>query len=468
MDIVPKRIERGHGAGIGCQSICPVCLKVVAGRYSREGDNIVMIKTCPEHGDFKTVVWRGVNPSFTTWKRPKTPSSPLFCHTESTGDCPRDCGLCPEHRQHTCTALLEVTSRCNLGCPVCFADSEESGVPDPDMDKIGFWYDRVLKASGKCNIQISGGEPTVRKDLGEIIALGKEKGFGFIQLNTNGLKLADTPEYAENLARCGLSSVFLQFDGVTDEVYRKIRGRDLWEKKRAAVKYCAAAGIGVVLVPTVVPGVNDHQIGDILRFALGAGYGVRGVHFQPISYFGRYPAPPHDKDRITLPEIMSALEEQTDGMVLVSHFSPPGCEHSLCSFHGNYSRTDEGLRPTSSGGKCCEKPIKAADGARQSRAYTARQWSGTDKAASDKPASMGLGKAPVDGMDLETFLEQVVARNFSISAMAFQDVWNVDIERLKGCCIHIVSPDGRLVPFCAYNLTSMSGETIHRGKEKKQ
>lgn len=176
----------------------------------------------------------------------------------------------------------------------------------------------------------------MRPDLPEIVALGRSKGFAFIQVNSNGLRLAESPELVRELVQAGLSSIFLQFDGVDDGPYLALRGRALAQVKRRAVANCLAAGLGVILVPVIVPGVNDGQLGDIVKFALEAGPGVRGVHFQPVSHFGRAHIPA--QARITLPEIMRGLEAQTGGLVRVAHFRPPGCEHSLCSFNASYVR----------------------------------------------------------------------------------------------------------------------------------
>ena len=476
----------GHGAGHGTRSVCPVCLAAIPAQRCRRGDEVVLRKTCPDHGAFETVIWRGGFPAFADWKSPKTPSEPRHCHTQSSGNCPHDCGLCPDHGQHTCTALLEITQRCNLRCPVCFAEAGDlprAGQADPGLKTIAFWYDRVLEASGPCNIQLSGGEPTVRRDLPDIIALGRAKGFSFLQLNTNGLRLADDPAYARTLREAGLASVFLQCDGVNDAVCAALRGRPLWAIKQRAVAHATAAGLGVVLVATVVPGVNDDQLGELVRYALTAGPLVRGVHFQPISYFGRYAASgavtaagprlagPPDAARITLPEIMRGLEAQTHGMVRVAHCRPPGCEHALCSFHASYVRTAQGgLQRLAENAPCCAPkpgsapsvttvaPPLAADGARRSIAYTARQWAAPTAYAAPAPKS-----APSAGISLDAFLEQMRTWTFSVSAMAFQDAWNLDLERLKGCCIHVVAPDGRLVPFCAYNLNAADGRPLYRG-----
>lgn len=436
------------------RSVCPLCLRAIPGHHETENHVTRLVKTCPEHGEFRTVVWRG-SPDFDEWARPKIPSQPRTPFTAVDRGCPFDCGLCPEHRQHTCTAVMEITWRCNLGCPVCFASSGREAPPDLTLDEIGGLLERVELASGFCNIQLSGGEPTVRRDLGDVIRLAKSYGFPFIQLNTNGLRLGLEPDYAQELAQAGLDSVFLQFDGLEDGIYTVLRGRPLLEIKLAAVDNLARAGIGVVLVPTVVPGVNEHGLGAILRFAAAHSPGVRGVHFQPVSYFGRYPEPPRDDQRITLPEVMRLLEEQTGGEVRTTDFLPPGCEHAHCSFHANYMVTEQGeLKRLSSSGCGCTAQ-RAEAGADKAKAFVRRQWRGQD---ASNPAVGEL--RPLD--DLDRFIARAVTHTLAVSSMAFQDAWTLDLERLRGCCIHEVSPDGRLIPFCAYNLTSASGETLYR------
>ena len=436
------------------RSVCPVCLKTIPAHHETTGHETYLVKECPEHGPFRTIVWRG-QPGFEEWSRPKIPSQPKTPFTRVEQGCPYDCGLCDAHRQHTCTAVMEVTWRCDLGCPVCFASSGSKAPTDPTLEELSILFDRVEVASGFCNIQLSGGEPTIRHDLPEIIRLAKGKGFPFIQLNTNGLRLARESGYAAGLQAAGLDSVFLQFDGTEDVVYTSLRGRPLLQDKYAAVKALSKAGIGIVLVPTVVPGVNDHNLGDILRFAAHNSPAVRGVHFQPVSYFGRYPASPADEQRITLPDVMRLLEEQTNGAVHAQDFLPPGCEHSHCSFHGNYMVTEEGtLRKLSASGGCGCTPRPASEGADKAKAFVKRQWSAPDRTL------------PMAGDcdELDSFIARAATHTLAVSAMAFQDAWTLDLERLKGCCIHTVSPDGRLIPFCAYNLTSMDGESLYRGK----
>jgi hypothetical protein len=250
-----------------------------------------------------------------------------------------------------------------------------------------------------------------------------------------------------------LQSVFLQFDSLEEAQVARLRGRGLVKEKKRALQAMAQAGLGVVLVPTLVPGINTDQIGELLRFAISGHPAVRGIHFQPISYFGRYPEPPADGDRLTLPEIIRHLETQSEGAVQRREFLPPGCEHALCSFHASYLLgPDGGLKHL--GQTCCgSEPIEAADGARQTVRMTAQKW---QLPPAPDPSSL------IGADDLDRFLAAARYQTFTVSAMAFQDAWTIDLERLQGCCIHVSTPDGRLIPFCAYNLTAADGRPLYR------
>jgi len=441
------------------ESVCPECLSRVPAARVQYGEDVYLEKECPVHGRFKTVIWRG-SPKFTGWVRPKTPSYPRNPFTEMRQGCPFDCGLCSEHRQQSCCVLLEITQRCDLRCPVCFADSAHNPPPDLTCDEIHVWYQRLLDAGGPFNIQLSGGEPCVRDDLPEIILIGRSYGFTFFQLDTNGLRIARDVQYLTELKEAGLSTVFLQFDGTHDEIFRAIRGRDLFEKKAEVIENCTRLGIGVVLVPTLVPDVNTDDIGNILKFALAHMPAVRGVHFQPVSYFGRYPQTPTNEMRITIPEVIRAIETQTEGLIPSSTLCPPGGENALCSFHGNYVLMPAGeLKPLTRHkmDSCCCQPVPAAEGAARSREFVAANWS--------SPAPVTI--LPVLGTpslgEWDVFLERKRTHSFCVSGMAFQDAWNLDLERLRDCYIHTASPDGRLVPFCAYNLTNREGKALYRG-----
>ena len=199
------------------ESLCPVCLQRIPAEYRQEvpEETVVLHKICPEHGAFAEPVWRG-EPDFRSWVRDKTPSHPRHPFVETDRGCPFDCGLCSEHGQHTCTGLIEITARCNMRCPVCFASAGEHVEPDPSLEHIAFQLDRLKQASGPCNVQLSGGEPTVRDDLPEIIRMAKKRGFGLVQCNTNGLRLGTEPGYAASLRAAGLDSVYLQCDAADD------------------------------------------------------------------------------------------------------------------------------------------------------------------------------------------------------------------------------------------------------------
>lgn len=466
------------------QSVCPVCLRRVEARYEETGPGRVeLIKNCPEHGAFRAPAWVG-EPAMRDWRRPKTPSFPRRPLVGVERGCPFDCGLCPEHGQHTCTGQIEVTARCDLVCPVCYAGSGAAAAPDPDLTRLGFQLDRLWEASGACNVQLSGGEPTLRDDLPAIVGLARRKGFAFLQVNSNGLRLGREPGYARALAAAGLDSVYLQFDGADDDVYRALRGRACLDAKRRAVAACADAGLGVVLVATVVRGVNLDKLGELLRLALDLGPAVRGLHLQPAASFGRFPWDADAAPRVTLPETMRALAGQSGGLLSVTDFHPPGCENALCSFSAVYRRTAEGLALVEGGGECCDAssrpfrsvsapaapaasvtgvptPLAAEEGARVSRAFTARHWSAP-------PAAEDAAAGPDQGDDFDRFLARAgLARRFTVSGMAFQDALTLDLNRVRGCCIHVVSPEGLLVPFCLYNLTALDGTPLYRGVARR-
>jgi len=447
------------------ESLCPVCFARVPAQREIQGEAVFLQKHCPEHGDFRAVIWKGP-PAFESWSRPKVPATPPATHTQVVKGCPFDCGLCPDHRQRSCTVIMEVTQHCDLHCSVCYADSAKVTRQDPTAEVISSWYHCVATSGRNCNIQLSGGEPTTRDDLPDIVALGRDLGFPFIQINTNGMRLGREANYVRDLKRAGLSSIFLQFDGTEEDIHLRVRGKRLLDDKKRAIEACAEQNIGVVLVPTIIPGVNDHNLGGILKQALEWSPVVRGVHFQPVSYFGRYPGPPKDEDRISLPELMRAIERQSEGRFKSDDFRPPGCENALCSFHGHYLILSDGtLRSlqTPFGEECCSAPESAEEGATKAISYVARQWAAPPASPGNPFPSACCSPAGSSGLiSIDDFLGRARAHTFSVSAMAFQDVWTVDLERVRDCCIHVLAPNRTLVPFCVYNLTDVKGRALYR------
>lgn len=425
-------------------SVCPVCLERIDARYTADAAGVFLDKTCPEHGDFSVLVWD--NPlGFLKWK------TRVADEPDVKSDCPHGCGICANHLQETCCVLIEVTQRCNLGCPICFASSGgEHTADDPDLVTIAGWYDMLMENGGPFNIQLSGGEPTMRDDLPDIIRLGREKGFSFFQLNTNGLRIANEIGYIEKLKDAGLSTVFLQFDGFSDQANVALRGRRVTEDKIRAVQRCREAHIGVVLVPTIMNGANEHEIGDLLRFAADNMPIVRGVHFQPISLFGRFSA--GDAARITLPALFEKIESQTGGKLKKTDFLPSNAEHPLCGFHADYTVKDGDWTLLRSGGDGCSCGISSD----QARTVVARKWTAPEKIIPlEKTSSF-------DVSSLDDFLIERQQTTLAVSGMAFQDAYTMDLNRLRRCYIHVVSQEGKLIPFCSYNLSSDTGRTLYR------
>jgi len=448
------------------RSLCPACLRVVDARYVSEPDArmVYLDKRCPEHGAFRAPAWAEEDglPRFDDWRNDTPPAYPQTPSTSYDEGCPFDCGLCPDHAQQTCCALIEVTRRCDMNCPLCYAASGGTD-PDTDMAELAEMLAVLRAHGGQANVQLSGGEPTVRDDLPEIIRLVRDKGFPFVQVNTNGLRLAREAGYAGKLKQAGLDLVYLQWDGLRESTFTALRGAPYLADKERAAQNCIEAGLSVLLVVTVVRGVNDGELGDMLRKALAFGPQVRGLHVQPAAFFGRSPWNMAEAPRLTLPELMRALETQSKGMVRARDFRPPGSEHALCSFSALYQRVgDDGLEAVSGDSGCCCAP---RSGARQARDFTARHWGGLapDSGLRSRPDTPDTPGAPGAPDTLDAFLgASSLRRRFTLSAMAFQDAYGVDLERIRRCHIHIVTRDRRLVPFCMYNMTSAAGVPLYR------
>ena len=430
------------------KSLCPECLERIPAKAIRIEDEVYLVKTCRRHGRFSTLIWRETETlHYDDWIRTDNREYKDRPITDSDRGCPYDCGLCPDHKQQTCCVLIEVTDRCNLECSYCFAGQEQHARTDPSFEEIldGFQF---LSSRLLPNIQLSGGEPTVRTDLPEIIAAARRMGFSYVQLNTNGLRLGMENGYARHLADQGLSCVFLQFDGTCDSIYQKLRGRSLLDIKTAAVENCGAAGLGVVLVPTLVSGVNTDHIGKIIDYAVSRSSVVNGVHFQPVSFLGHYPQPPDNQGRITLPDVLSQIEKQTDGRFRTGHFSPSGSKHPHCTFHGNFVIMPDGkitVLSSEPGGKPCCANKANRQPVQIDQDFIAGRWA---RKSSNQHFFQAL-YTPGMG-EWEILLDRINSHGFVISGMAFQDRWNIDLERLQRCSLHVLSRDHRLVPFCSY------------------
>jgi uncharacterized radical SAM superfamily Fe-S cluster-containing enzyme len=434
------------------QSLCPVCLKKIPAKKVADNGRVYLEKTCSEHGEYKTLIWRQNAMHYLDWtKGSERGAGPLRSFTDVDKGCPYDCGLCSEHWTRACTMVMELTMRCNLGCPVCFASANRDQKYEPNLDVIRNMYETAIAGVGVCTIQLSGGEPTLRDDLPQIVSLGRKIGFNHILINTNGIRIAREPNYLRQLKESGASAIYLQFDGVNDDVYLHTRGQSLFDIKRQVLENCRQEEIGVILVPTIVPGVNDYQLGDIVQFAKHWVPTVKGIHLQPISYFGRYPHAPKDEDRITIPDVIDALESQTGGELKSEDFLPRHVQDSHCSFSSFYILTEEGkLQALSNlaqgrvtGWGSYVEPVPEE----YSRSFMSRHWRLDQNCCQpDKNAD---------------FYERLLNYYLTITCMPFQDVWSIDLDRLRGCCGHVITQDKRIIPFCAYYLTSTDGKRLY-------
>lgn len=433
-------------------SVCPICLKPIAAERISRGKEIFLKKTCSQHGTFETIIWRG-HYDINSWIGINEPELPEDIQ------CPNGCGLCPDHLSNTCCTILNITDRCNLNCNFCLADQDNSK-EDPTFSEIKESLYKLIKKD-KSLVQLSGGEPTVRKDLVEIVRTAKEAGAKYIQLNTNGVLLGENKQLVKDLAEAGLSFVFLQFDGTEDAIYQKLRNRPLLDIKQKAIEHCAEYNIGVTLVATLVRDINLSNIGEIIQYGLKQIPKVRGVHFQPVSFFGRIPKIPTDRDRITIDELIYEIEGQTKGLIKAENLLPSSCYHPLCSFHGDFVIDNDSLVPLQKFSKANKEVISVADPADKNREFIGRRWerpeslkSATLKPTILKPTALKSETKSCCGNihDMDYFLKIAKSQSFTITSMLFQDAGNLDFSRLRKCSLHVYDKE-KFIPFCSYYLS---------------
>lgn len=434
------------------ESLCPVCLQKIPARYIRENGKAYFYKECSEHGPFKVLFWNDAD-LYVDWMKQGIHAPAKTRGRPERKGCPYDCGLCDEHHSGTCTSILEITYRCNMNCNICFADANTEHF-DPDLDQIRRMYAAALKSNRFCSVQLSGGEPTVREDLPDMIRMGKEMGIIHLQVNTNGIRISEDYDYLLRMKEAGLDLIYLQFDGVDDSIYRTIRNRDMLETKIRAIENCAKAGIGVLLVPVVIPWVNLDHLGKIVDFAKAYIPTVKGIHFQPVSYFGRYPdRTPPDESRCGLSDVIHALTQQCQEL-RPEHFVPRKQFDPHCDFSSTYYLDEENhlIPMTRKNQNDCD--TEKTDFVAKTNLYTDKRW----RLQTEEEESG-------DKSPLLRFARRTMTHSFSVSGKGFQDVWNIDLGRLQGCCVHMVTSDGVLVPFCAFHLTSIDGTRLYMNKE---
>jgi 7,8-dihydro-6-hydroxymethylpterin dimethyltransferase len=468
------------------RSICPECLKAIDATIYQDDGKVFIKKECPEHGHFQELYWSDYNQYVRAEKFRFDGEGISNPRTEKKNGCPNDCGICPEHKSHTALAIIDVTNRCNLTCPVCFANAAAAGyVYEPTKEQIVGMLEnlRANKPVAATALQFSGGEPTIRKDLLDFIRKAKELGFSHVEVNTNGLRLSQSVEYCKQLKEAGVSTIYLQFDGLTSDVFKFIRGVDLLDIKMKAIENLRKAGFNsVVLVVTLVRGVNDHQLGDIVNFAVKNFDVVRCINVQPVSLCGRLPQKDREKMRITIPDFMKKVEEQTNGMIKTSDFYPvPSVAivskavgalknrryleftaHPHCGM-ATYIMIDKGKVKTIGDMANVDaffagmrNVYEKASNGHKTRAYLSLL--GTVRHLKFSTLRKVL---PVVTKGDYKSLGDLQRQSILLSAMHFMDPYNFDLERVQSCLIHYAVPDGRIIPFCTMN-------SIHRAEVEKK
>ncbi|MEJ2722483.1 MAG: radical SAM protein [bacterium] len=292
------------------ETLCPECARNIIGRVFDWNGDVYMEKTCPDHGYVRDKVFTNTELylkcqqwGFRDGRGQTDPKVKNATH------CPTDCGLCNQHQSDNLLGNIDLTNRCNLKCPVCFANANVTGyVYEPEFDDIVAMMQQLLDyrpAPTRC-IQFSGGEPTLHRDFLKIVRKAREMGFPQVQIASNGIKLADI-DFAEACAAAGLHTVYLQFDGVDDHVYEQTRGRKLFDIKCKAIENCHRAGVKIILVPTIVRGVNGDQVAKILHFAIDNIHAVSGIAYQPVAFTGRISLEEREAQRYTLGDLCNDL-----------------------------------------------------------------------------------------------------------------------------------------------------------------
>ena len=422
-----------------------------------EGDDVFYLKRCRDHGVQKTLIaddlsyWKAQH----DWLKPG--DRPLSPQTRTDHGCPFDCGLCPDHEQHSCLAIIEVNEACNLTCPVCFAASSIHHDGTRSLAQIERMLDFLVTSEGEPDlVQFSGGEPTLHPQFFDILDAAKRRPIRHLMINTNGIRIAREPGFAEKLAAYMPGfEVYLQFDSLKREALMELRGADLTRVRIEALEALERNAISTTLVVTLKKGVNDDEIADIVRFALQWRC-VRGVTFQPIQDAGRNDGFDAKAHRIVLTEIRRRIAEA--GVFALEDLIPLPCNpDQICIGYG-LRNGDQVTAVTSLLPR--ELFVAAAPNTVTFEAFPALQkevfnllsLSTAQADTSDKLAAL-LCCLP------EAAVPQALSyeHTFRVVISQFLDRFNFDLGTVKRSCVHFVQPDGGIIPFDTFNTFYRAG-----------
>ncbi len=440
-------------------SLCTECLRRVEAKHVIQENRVWLYKWCPAHGQSKVLVasdaayWRQGREVYI-----KPPEMPLHFNTAMEFGCPYDCGLCPDHMQHSCLSIVEITDHCNLRCPVCYADSGPHRPGFRDLPTVERMLDAVVANEGEPDVvQISGGEPTLHPDFFAILAAARRRPIKHLMLNTNGIRIAHEPGFAARLHEFSPGfEVYLQWDSLRPAALKALRGVDLASVRRRALENLNRVGLSTTLVMTVARGVNDEEIGSLIEFAVEQPC-VRGVTLQPVQHAGRTEAYDPAAQRLTLTEVRQMILEQTS-LFAPADIIPVPCNPDALAMA--YAIKDGGaIRPLT--GLIPPEVLLAGD--RNTIVFE------RDPALKAQIFRLFATNHGPEGQarelrDLLCCLPQVRGENigydqvFRVLIMQFIDAWNFDVRAMKKSCVHIAQPDGRLIPFEAFNLLYRDGK----------
>ena len=437
------------------RSICPTCRLVIDGHVLIRDNKVYMRKRCPDHGRFESLIYGDAEAYTNSSKFNKPGTIPLAFSTEVAAGCPHDCGLCPDHQQHACLGIIEINTACDMACPLCFSDAGRGF--SLTLEEVEDILDRFIASEGNPQVvQFSGGEPSVHPLIIPMISAAQARGISNVMLNTNGKRIAADDRFLSELAEVR-PNIYFQFDGFDSETYRIIRGEpDILEKKLKALDRLAGTDCTVILVPAIERGVNEHEIGKIVRFGLDHP-AVKGINFQPAFHAGRHLR--HDPlQRMTNPDIIRLVEAQTEGLFRASDFIPVPCCFPTCN-SVTYAYIDQSRNVTP-----LPRILKVEDyldyisnrimpdlGVELRRALEGL-WSssavlGSEKVAREFAFSCSACGLPDGGLDV-TGLSNFI---FMIMLQDFMDPWTFNQKNLMKCCKEFLLPGGKQIPFCAYN-----------------